>query len=72
MSVNGKIKWFNQGKGFGFIQREDDSGIFFHISAVEGRASIDQKDLVPNLPVTFDVITGIKGLPEAVNVKVEL
>jgi len=60
MSLQGKVKWFNPTKGFGFIEREDkEKDVFVHVSAVrdaEGQA------------LTFDVEDGPKG-PSAVNLK---
>ena len=56
MSVNGKVKWFNQNKGFGFIEREDkEKDVFVHVSAVRD-AGI--KGLEDGQALTFDVEDG--------------
>jgi len=66
MSLQGKVKWFNQNKGFGFIEREDkEKDVFVHTSAVRdaGMNSLDEGQ-----EVTFDVEDGPKG-PNATNIK---
>lgn len=65
--VNGKVKWFNDKKGFGFIEQEGGKGdIFVHFSAIkaEGFKSLKEGD-----NVTFEVEQGNKG-PQAANVQV--
>ena len=66
MSLQGKVKWFNPTKGFGFIEREDkEKDVFVHVSAVRdaGMNGLDEgQDLI------FDVEDGPKG-PSAVNLK---
>lgn len=54
----GKIKNFNQGKGFGFIVCDDGTEVFFHHSAVQGG---DTSALQPGLTLEFDIGQGPKG-----------
>ena len=66
MSMNGKVKWFNSTKGFGFIEREDkEKDVFVHISAVKdaGMDSLDEGQ-----EMTFEIEEGSKG-PNAVNLQ---
>ena len=61
---NGKVKWFNAEKGYGFIESEDGTDVFVHFSAI----SMDgYKSLEEGAEVSFDVIEGAKG-PQAANV----
>ncbi len=61
--MEGKIKFFDQTKGFGFVTAEDGKDYFVHISGLEEGATVDEGD-----DVTFDVEQGDRG-PKAVNVK---
>ena len=62
----GKVKWFNESKGFGFIERNDGSGdIFVHYSAIQAGGF---KTLTEGQSVSFDVVAGKKG-PAAENVR---
>jgi CspA family cold shock protein len=64
--ANGIVKWFNERKGYGFIEQEDGPDVFVHHSAInaEGYKSLNEGD-----QVTFDIEQGPKG-PAAVNVTV--
>ncbi len=64
--AQGKVKWFNDQKGFGFIAREDGSGdVFAHYSAVQGDGF---KSLAEGDNVEFDVLDTDKG-PKAANIR---
>ena len=64
-TTKGTVKWFNDAKGFGFIQAEQVNGdIFVHYSAIQGDGF---KTLSEGQPVDFELVTGPKG-PQAFNV----
>lgn len=66
---SGTVKWFNPGKGFGFIQPEDGSkDVFVHISAVE-RSGLG--NLVEGQRLSYDLERGQQGKTSAVNLKAE-
>jgi CspA family cold shock protein len=58
----GRIKWFNDSKGFGFIQRSSGPDVFVHYSAIVGQGF---RSLAENDEVTFEVVQGPKGLQAA-------
>ena len=64
--ANGTVKWFNDKKGFGFIEQQDGSDVFVHHSGINATGF---KSLTEGDEVTFDVENGQKGLA-AVNVTV--
>lgn len=64
MSETGKVKWFSNSKGFGFIEREGGEDVFVHFSAIQGEGF---KALEEGQKVQFDIIEGAKG-PQAANV----
>jgi CspA family cold shock protein len=63
--ADGTVKWFNDSKGFGFIQREDGPDVFVHFSAIVGDGF---RSLQEGQKVEFEVTQGPKG-PQASNVK---
>ena len=63
--AKGKVKWFNDSKGFGFITTEDGTDAFVHHSDIQGQGF---KTLAEGEAVTFDLTQGPKG-PKAVNVQ---
>ncbi len=62
--ATGKVKWFNEQKGYGFISRDDGDDVFVHFSEINASGF---KTLAENQEVTFDVKEGPKGL-QATNV----
>jgi cold shock protein len=63
--VKGKVKWFNDSKGFGFLEQENGEDVFCHFSAITGDGF---KSLQEGDDVEFDVVKGPKGL-QAANVR---
>jgi CspA family cold shock protein len=63
-TVTGTVKWFNDSKGFGFIEQENGADVFVHFSAISGDGF---KTLVEGQKVQFTVTQGQKG-PQAENV----
>lgn len=64
MKEIGKVKWFNETKGYGFIGRENGPDVFVHFSAIQGNGF---KTLKEGQGVEFEVSRGPKGL-QALNV----
>ena len=65
MSIQGKVKWFNPTKGYGFIAREDkEKDVFVHLSAAKA-ANLELKE---GDALTFEVEIGQKG-PSAINLQ---
>ena len=63
--MNGKVKWFNAEKGFGFIERDGGEDVFVHFSAIQtdGFKTLDEGQ-----NVEFDIVEGQRGL-QAANVR---
>jgi len=62
--VEGKVKWFNDEKGFGFIEQDSGKDVFVHFSAIKGDG---RKSLKEGQRVSMEVTNGQKG-PQAENV----
>jgi CspA family cold shock protein len=58
----GIVKWFNAGKGFGFIQRQSGEDVFVHYSSIAGEG---YRNLAEGQAVEFEVRSGPKGLQAA-------
>jgi len=58
----GKVKWFNEKKGFGFIEQSDGDDLFVHHTAIQGEGF---KTLAEGQEVEFDIVKGPKGLQAA-------
>ena len=64
MRYQGKVKWFNDSKGFGFIEQENGPDVFVHYSAISQDGF---KTLMEGQKVEFEITNGAKG-PQAINV----
>lgn len=62
--MQGKVKWFNVEKGYGFIEREDGDDVFVHYSAIQEEGF---KSLEEGQKVEFEIVEGTRG-PQAANV----
>jgi CspA family cold shock protein len=63
--TKGKVKWFNENKGYGFIERDDGPDVFVHFTAIQGEGF---RTLAEGEVVEFEVTDGDKG-PQAANVR---
>ena len=58
MRITGKVKWFNNAKGYGFIEREGGNDVFVHFSAIQGAGF---RTLEEGQAVEFEIVDGPKG-----------
>ena len=63
-TTTGTVKWFNDSKGFGFIEQENGPDVFAHFSAIQGEGF---KSLSEGQKVSFTIVDGQKG-PQAENI----
>ncbi|HKJ05106.1 MAG TPA: cold-shock protein [Geopsychrobacteraceae bacterium] len=63
--AEGTVKWFNDSKGFGFIEQDNGPDVFAHFSAINSEGF---KSLAEGERVSFDVVEGQKG-PQAANIQ---
>ncbi|MCL4440269.1 MAG: cold shock domain-containing protein [Firmicutes bacterium] len=62
--MQGKVKWFNANKGYGFIEAESGTDVFVHYSAIQ---TDGYRTLEEGQPVEFEIVAGSRG-PQAANV----
>ncbi|MEW4372665.1 cold shock domain-containing protein [Paenibacillus kandeliae] len=62
--MQGKVKWFNAEKGYGFIETDEGGDVFVHFSAIQSEGF---KTLEEGQAVEFDIVEGARG-PQAANV----
>ena len=67
MSLEGKVKWFNEAKGYGFIQQDNGPDVFVHFSAIKSEGF---KTLAEGQRVQFDIVEDEKGLKAANVIKI--
>jgi len=60
--TKGKVKWFNENKGYGFIERDDGPDVFVHFTAIQGEGF---KTLAEGEVVEFEIVEGDKGAQAA-------
>jgi len=65
--AKGVVKWFNDSKGFGFIEQENGADVFVHFSSIQGDGF---KTLAEGQEVSFEIVQGAKGLQAANVVKI--
>ena len=65
MTATGRVKWFNDAKGYGFIARDEGPDVFVHYTSIQGEGF---KSLSEGQTVEFDLLEGPKGL-QAANVR---
>ncbi|HEU0265726.1 MAG TPA: cold-shock protein [Geobacterales bacterium] len=63
--ADGKVKWFNDAKGYGFVSQENGEDVFVHFSSIQAEGF---KSLSEGEQVTFDLVQGPKGF-QAANVR---
>lgn len=68
LMLRGKVKWFNESKGYGFIQQDDGKDVFVHYSAIQDSGF---KTLAEGDAVEFEVVQGPKGLQASKVAKVK-
>ena len=68
MTYTGTVKWFDEKKGYGFIEREDGDDVFVHFSAIQDEGF---KTLEDGEKVEFEIVEGDRGPQAAQVVKVE-
>jgi len=68
MPFTGVVKWFNEAKGYGFIQQDNGPDVFVHFSAIKGEG---YKTLTEGDRVVFEIVQGDKGMKASDVVKIK-